>query len=267
MLKYLRFLFLFIISFSLSTALTSCGSDSNDEPDEPEMPEQPTTITIKESDIVGTWRYSSSDYGNIDYISFSGSGDGIMVEAADLFRNVAAPYSSVKGGCPIKFTYTISGNKITVFPDVYGIKDFEITVNELGTGTIDITIPIFIKKRRVMRKYKDDWEWFFKEGPASEDLTKDFVGYYKVDSNNNWIIKVSKINNYTISVEDQYLHIEKKGELWWYRVSDDSVNEIYLYECGKDESYTYWFDKIDKKLYSFAYKSWSFEGGATKISN
>lgn len=252
-----------------SMCVTSCGSDSNDEPDEPEMPEQPTTITIKESDIVGTWRYSSSDYANIDYISFSGSGDGIMVEAADLFRNVAAPYSSVKGGCPIKFTYTISGNKITVFPDVYGIKDFEITVNELGTGTIDITIPIFIKKRRVMRKYKDDWEWFFKEGPASEDLTKDFVGYYKVDSNNNRIIKVSKINNYTISVEDQYLHIEKKGELWWYEVSDDSdsIDEIYLYECGKNESHTYWFDKNDKKLYSFGYKSWSFEGGATKISN
>ena len=45
MLKYLRFLFLFIISFSLSTALTSCGGDDNDED-----PNDPARLAI-----VGKW--------------------------------------------------------------------------------------------------------------------------------------------------------------------------------------------------------------------
>ncbi|MGN0207787.1 MAG: hypothetical protein ACI4BC_11130 [Muribaculaceae bacterium] len=46
MLKHLRFLFLFVISFSLSSALTSCGGDDNDEnPDDPAQYE-----------IVGKWQ-------------------------------------------------------------------------------------------------------------------------------------------------------------------------------------------------------------------
>ena len=46
MLKHLRFLILFVISFSLSTALTSCGSDDNDE--DPNDPAQ--------YEIVGKWQ-------------------------------------------------------------------------------------------------------------------------------------------------------------------------------------------------------------------
>ena len=46
MLKHLRFLILFVISFSLSTALTSCGGDDNDE--DPNDPAQ--------FEIVGKWQ-------------------------------------------------------------------------------------------------------------------------------------------------------------------------------------------------------------------
>lgn len=62
MLKHLRFLILFIISFSLSTALTSCGGDDNDED-----PNDPTRLAI-----VGKW---IRDYPAPDILELDKSGN------------------------------------------------------------------------------------------------------------------------------------------------------------------------------------------------
>ena len=61
MLKHLRFLILFIISFSLSTALTSCGGDDNEE-----NPDDPARLAI-----VGKW---IRDYPAPDILEFDKSG-------------------------------------------------------------------------------------------------------------------------------------------------------------------------------------------------
>lgn len=245
--------------------LTSCGDD---EPDVPETP-TPTNpddeqLIIDEESLIGTWRYSASDYINTDYIAFDGHGNGMMANAADQFKNTG--YARNGNGVfeLVTFKYTIDKNIIYIMPDRNHIKDFTITVFDVRSSSLDLLFDLDIPvRRKKMKLYRDEWEWFTKEGPASVDLTSSFIGTYVVDNDHIHKIQVSKINNYTLKVKDLYMNTEVTGVLFWSDIFGTNADgEITLWKPNENLGVDYYFTS-DGKLHSMAGNHY-YSGGASK---
>lgn len=247
----------------MPTMLTSCGDDEPDIPDTPENPANEQLVLDEES-LIGTWRYTASDYANTDYIAFNGRGTGMMALAADQFSNSGQARDDEGAFELVTFNYTIENNIIHIMPDRNHIKDFIITVFDVQRASLDLLFDLDIPARRkTMKLYKDDWEWFTKEGPASVDLTGSFPGNYVVDNDPIHKIQITRINNYTLTIKDVYMNTEVTGVLFWSEIfGTNTSGQITLWKPNDSMGAGYWFTS-DGKLHSMA-GSHYFSGGASK---
>jgi len=230
--KLINFLTFAVFILFSNFAITSCGDNEPDVPVPTPPVETPDDIVeIDENNLIGTWRYSA---GNIDYLSFNGNGKGMVAIAADYFKNTGYIPDDLAFGV-IPFKYSIDKNIINVFPDDYRVKDFTIVVFKSTGKTLDVLFSADIPvKRREMKLYDNDWEWFIKEGPASIDLTEELVGEYSgtakaTSENGDYVITsnlrftVTKINNYTVKVHNHYFNHEIIGVLIWSELKNGKL--------------------------------------------
>lgn len=255
-------LLLLLTMVTFSTTLTSCGDD---EPNGTETPNTPANeqLAIDEESLTGTWRFTASDYINTDYIAFDGRGNGMMAIAADQFHNSEYIQNDGAFGL-VTFKYYIENNIIYIMPDRNHIKDFIITVFDVQRTSIDVLFDLDIPhKRKTMRLYQDDWEWFIKDGPASVDLTGSYPGNYTVDNDPMHKIQVTRINNFTLKVNDIYKNTEVTGVLYWHEIyGSNTSGNITLWRPNDTMDAGYWFTS-DGKLHSMAGNHY-FSGGASK---
>lgn len=265
--KRIRNIFQIGFLLVLSVVLTGCSKD--------EPKEDPNTsnsgigdnnshpVIVSEDEIIGTWKCSGV---NTDYISFNGNGQGIMATAADLFINTGSHKDEHGVGEMITFRYQIDQNIITVSPIENNVKDFTIEVTKTSKNKLELSFPAgYLPRKKSMNLFSEDWEWFAKEGPASIDLTTNFCGDYVVDSNGNHKLQVSKINDYTIKIEDLYLNYVTIGWLYWRDLYNNSgLDHITIWQVNNSTDAGYYFS-LDGKLYSMGLRKHYFEGGATKV--
>lgn len=198
--------------------LAGC-SESPDEPEKPGEPELPATpeISIRQADIKGTWVFEGSGYGNVDYVSFDGKGNGMYAVAADQYH-----WETYKGANDerrvfglVRFTYTIEGGDIIVVTDDE-TYDFVIKVRAIENSEINCIFPPSVASHHRFSFFDEDPEWFVNSGPASEDLVAPYVGAYANESG-TYRLNVSRINNYTVVVENVNNNKSTKGHLAWYQ--------------------------------------------------
>jgi len=260
----------FIAAMVLSPqVLISCGGDEPEGTEGTETPNNPDNeqLVLDEESLIGTWRYTASNYGNTDYIAFNGHGIGMMAMAADQFSNSGQAHNDAGTFELVTFKYNIENNIIYIMPDRNHIKDFIITVFDVQRTSLDLLFDLDTPARRKkMNLYQDDWEWFTKEGPASVDLTGSFPGNYVVDSDPIHKIQITRINNYTLKIKDIYKNTEVTGVLYWSSIYGPYKNgEITLWNPNDNMGAGYWFTS-DGKLHSQA-GSHYFSGGASKTDD
>lgn len=248
---------------TFSSSLTSCGDDKPESPTTPDAPDN-EQLVIDEESLIGTWRYSASDYMNTDYIAFNGHGFGMMAFAADQFTNSGHARNDDGAFELVTFKYNIEKNIIYIMPDKNHIKDFIITVFDVQRTSLDLLFDLNTPvRRKKMKLYQEDWEWFAKEGPASVDLTGSFPGNYVVDNDPIHKIQIARVNNYTLKIKDLYKNTEVTGVLYWSAIFGAKKNgEIILWEPNGSMGAGYWFTS-DGKLHSEAGTHY-FSGGASK---
>lgn len=268
----------FAVAF-MSVSFTSCGNDEPDNPDpvvppqtDPVDPPQTDPEDISQKDLIGTWRYTASDYDDIDYISFNGSGRGIMVNRVNLFSNASYHYKPFGVNSEmVYFSYSIDGTSIHVMPvEAEYYDDFIITVNSLKGTTLDVTYGTDVKKpHKIMKHFDNDWEWFAQKGPASVDLTSDFVGFYEVESDRSHKLEVTKINKYTVKIKDLKFKTELIGELHWddiFGSEASKFDEAGLYKPHSWEALFISFT-LDGKMWVYEDAQYHFSGYAVKTDN
>lgn len=227
----------FIIALFIAT-FSSCGS-SDDAAGGGDSQEPDTPRNVDISLLTGTWGYDWNNDNNIDYLSFDGNGNGELVEAGGLFTNLEFftrsnkfTYSTDKNNIALKFESGKNG-KIEVTSLSKSRLTFKRTQFEYSWNTSE---PQYIK---VSNKY----DWFYSEGPASEDLTTNVCGTYKGQVYNAdgsvfekyAQITITKINNYSVEVKNSWnSKLNDVCYLDWNRRNDNLI-EIYR----KSGSYSY----------------------------
>lgn len=212
--------------------LSACGgSNDDDDVGGGDTQEPDTPMEIDMSLLAGTWEYDWNNDNNIDYLSFDGSGNGELVEAGGLFTNIEFFTRSYK------FTYRTNNNNVT-FKFASG-KNGKIEVTSLSKNRLTFKRIQFEFSWNTSEpqysKVSSKSDWFYSEGPASEDLTTNVCGTYKgkVYNADGSVfekyaqIVITKINNYSVEVKNSWNRkLDDVCYLDWNRRNDSSI-EIY----------------------------------------
>lgn len=235
--KLLILLLLTITIYACSGSNEEVEAETPQIPENPQNPESPTNIDF--SLLKGTWEYDWNNDNNIDYLSFDGEGNGEIIEAGNLFTNI----EFFKGY--YKFQYSTSNNKV--------IMKFTSGDN----GVIDVTSlsSRYLSFKRTQFEYSwntaepkykrvsDKSNWFYTDGPASEDLTVNICGTYKgkvYNADGSVFEKyaqvvIVKINNYSLEVKNNWN--SKLDDICYLDWNERNKIPIVLYR--KNGSYSY----------------------------
>lgn len=232
-----------LLVFLLLTITIYACSGSNDGTEKPQIPENPQNpenpINVDISLLKGTWEYDWNNDNNIDYLSFDGNGNGEIIEAGNLFTNI-----EFFDRC-YKFTYRTDNNKVII--KFLSGGDGLIEITSLTSKNLSFKRTQFEYSWKTAEpkydKISSESNWFYTDGPASEDLTVNVCGTYKgmVYNPDGSIFEkyaqvvISKVNNYSVEVKNSWKN--KLDEVCYLDWNGRNKTPVMVYR--KNGSYPY----------------------------
>lgn len=226
----LRKLFCRVVTMTIVFAFFACGGDDEDKtleilPDESQEESYEVNLEL----LYGTWMFDWGNNSNIDYFCFDENGNGTYLEAGALYTN-AEEFNR-----DYKFTWNLDGDNVNInFSDGTNgvIKITSLTEQELIFKRINFEYawktvqPTFVK-------VGDSADWFYNNGPASEDLTSSVCGTYtgtvRYNSGEVFIrneeVVITRLSNDSVNIKNSWVS------------SSSSLNGTgYLNWCDKDKT-------------------------------
>lgn len=249
--KLFILLLLTITIYACSGSNDEIGAETPDEAgaENPQTPSNP--IIVDFSLLKGTWEYNWNNGSNIDYLSFDGDGNGELLEAGDLFTNL-----EFFDRC-YKFTYSTSNNKVIMkfaSGDNGVIEITSLTSKNLSFKRTQFEYSWNTAEPKY-NKVSDKSNWFYTDGPASEDLASNVCGTYRGNVYNAdgsvfekyAQVIITKVNNYSVEVKNNWnsklngicyldwngrnktpIELYRKGGSYPYEVTGEDIELGYL---------------------------------------